>query len=152
MAASGVTILIADDDPGHVELVRRNLRRAGVANHIDSVSTGTQALDYVLGRGEYAEQTATAASLLVLLDVNMPGNIDGVEVLRQLKSDEATRHVPIVMLTTADDPREINRCYGLGCNVYVTKPIDPSAFVAAIHRLGDLLSLMSMPTEDLRRA
>jgi CheY-like chemotaxis protein len=144
------TILIVDDDAGHAELVRRNLRRAGVNNPIDAVCTGSDAVDYALGRAAYAK-AAHNGNLLLFLDINMPGGIDGVEVLRQLKCEPSTRKIPVVMLTTADDPREINRCYELGCNMYVTKPIDAAAFGVAIQRLASLLSVMSMPTNEVRR-
>jgi CheY-like chemotaxis protein len=151
MAQDGVTILIVDDDAGHVELVRRHLRRACVDARIDTVSSGSEALDYAFGHGSHPSASVHAAKLLLLLDINMTGDIDGVEVLRRLKSDRATRKIPVVMLTTTDDPREIDRCYELGCNMYLTKSIDPSAFVVAINRLGSLLSVMSMPTNVVRR-
>ena len=148
MAAARVTILIVDDDTGHIALVRRHLRRAGIDNPIDTVNSGHDALDYVQQR--CAAAISGDDRLLVLLDINMPGEIDGIEVLRRLKSDAATRLIPVVMLTTADDPREVDRCYTLGCNIYVTKPVDPSAFMLAIGRLGKFLSVMSVPKHSLR--
>jgi CheY-like chemotaxis protein len=143
-----VTILVVDDDDGHTELVRRNLKRSGINSPIVALTTGIQALDYVLRRNTYANRTGNR-DLLVLLDINMPG-LDGVEVLRQIKADAEAKKVPVLMLTTTDDPREINRCYELGCNVYITKPIDPAAFMAAIQRLGLLLSVVSIPTDQVR--
>jgi CheY-like chemotaxis protein len=142
MAEDSVTILIVDDDAGHVELVRRHLRRAGIANRFDSISDGESALDYVFGRGP---EDRRAHRLLILLDLNIAGSIDGFEVLRQIKGEPRTRHIPVVVLTTADDPRDIDRCYGLGCNVYVTKPVDPLAFSETIERLGMILSIASLP-------
>ncbi|HEY2734015.1 MAG TPA: response regulator, partial [Polyangiales bacterium] len=135
MAQAGVTVLIVDDDQGHSELVRRNLRRSGVSYELEWIPNGAQALDYVSQRGAHASRQLRA-NLLLLLDINMPGDIDGLEVLRRLKSDPNTRAIPIVMLTTTDDPREIDRCYELGCNAYVTKPIESAAFTEAIHRIG----------------
>jgi CheY-like chemotaxis protein len=85
----------------------------------------------------------------MLLDINMPG-LDEVEVLRQVKTDPQTKRIPVIMLTTTDDPREINRCYDLGCNVYITKPVEPSAFVDAINRLGLFISAVSMPSDPAR--
>ncbi len=143
-----VTILVVDDDDGHTELVRRNLKRSGINSPIVALTTGIQALDYVLRRNTYANRTGNG-DLLVLLDINMPG-LDGVEVLRQIKADTEAKKVPVLMLTTTDDPREINRCYELGCNIYITKPIDPVAFMAAIQRLGLLLSVVSIPTDQVR--
>ena len=140
-----VAILVVDDDEGHTELVRRNLIRAGINNDIIPLPNGIEALDYVFCRGAYAGRKSNG-DLLVLLDINMPG-LDGVEVLRQIKANPATRLIPVIMLTTTDDPREVNRCYELGCSVYVTKPVDPSAFIDAINRLGLFISVVSMPSE-----
>ena len=147
-----MTILIVDDDPGHVELVRRNLRRAGVNNEILAIPNGRDALDYILGldaASANGEPTLANArtDLLILLDINMPGGLDGLEVLRRLKAGPETQKLPVIMLTTTDDPREIDRCYALGCNIYITKPVDPSAFIEAVHRLGLFISIVSMPCE-----
>lgn len=144
-----VTILLVDDDDGHRELVLRNLRRAGVRNQIDTVSNGNDALDYVFRRGKYAERP-DSRELLLLLDINMPGSFDGIEVLRQIKAQPETKMIPVIMLTTADDPADINRCYELGCSVYLTKASDPSEFVEGIRRLGLMLSVASLP-RDARR-
>jgi CheY-like chemotaxis protein len=139
-------ILLVDDDAAHVELVRRNLRRAGVTSRMVALHTGQAAVDYVFRTGPYADRP-TDRGLLILLDINMPGSLDGVEVLRRIKADPLTRSIPIIMLTTTDDPREIARCYALGCSVYVTKPVAPQAFVEAITRLGLFFSIVSVPPE-----
>jgi len=144
-----VTILIVDDDEGHTELVRRNLRRAGVDNSIDSVTNGSDALDYVSCRMAYANRSGNG-DLLILLDIKMPGKYDGVEVLRRIKADAKLKPIPVVMLTTTDDPREINRCYELGCNVYIRKPVAPDVFIDAINRVGLMISVMSVPTDPAR--
>lgn len=144
MAEDSVTIVVVDDDDGHVELVRRNLRRAGIPNPIEALHNGEVALDYVFRRGVY--QDRPEAHVLFLLDINMSGGVDGIEVLRQIKSDPATRRIPVVMLTTADDPRDVDRCYDLGCNVYITKPVDPATFSRAIERLGLILSVARLPS------
>jgi len=135
--ASPVTILVADDDLGHCELIRRNLLRAGLHNQVVAVHSGEAALEHIRGH-------AALAPLLVLLDINMPGAIDGTEVLRQLKDAPATRKLPVIMLTSTDDPREIDRCYDLGCNIYVTKPIDPALFVEAVRRIGLFIEIVSL--------
>jgi len=142
---SHVTILVVDDDEGHVELVRRNLKRSGIRNTIVALSDGQQALDFVFRRGPYAGELHNA-NLLALLDINMPG-LDGVEVLRQIKSDPRSRLIPVLMLTTTDDIREINRCYALGCNAYITKPVDPSRFIEAIQQLGLFISVINTPID-----
>ena len=138
-----VTIVIVDDDQGHIELVRRNLRRAGITNTITALKNGAEALDFVFHRGAYQGQKV-AVDTLVLLDINMPG-LDGIEVLRQIKADPHAKTIPVIMLTTADDPKEVNRCYDLGCNVYITKPVAPSAFIEAVHRLGLFISVVTTP-------
>jgi CheY-like chemotaxis protein len=132
-------ILLVDDDEGHRELVRRNLERAGVTNRIVPLASGEEALARI------AElQRQGGLQLLVLLDINMPG-IDGIEVLRRIKSDPATQAIPVIMLTTTDDPREVSHCYALGCNIYVTKPVEPERFVEAIRKLGLFISVVEVP-------
>ena len=140
-----IEILIVDDDEGHIELVRRNLQRSGITNHITDLHSGDAALDYVFGRGQNAAQPPRSSDLLILLDINMPGAADGIEVLRRVKAAPETRGIPIIMLTTTDDPREISRCYDLGCNIYITKPVDPAAFVEAVKRLGLFISIVAIP-------
>jgi len=141
--AKNLTILVVDDDDGHRELVRRNLHRAGVTNPVIGLVNGTDALDFVFCRGAYA-QRKTGAELLMLLDVNMPG-INGIEVLRRVKTDPKTRKIPVIMLTTTDDPREVDQCYELGCSVYITKPVDPNHFIDAIKKLGMFISIVRAP-------
>lgn len=144
-----MTIVVVDDDPGHCELVRRNLRRAGVHNPIVVLNSGDQALDYVFCRAAFAERNADG-EMLMLLDINMPGGSNGMDVLRQMKADPVARLVPVIMLTTTDDPKEINRCYELGCGIYVTKPVDPGAFMEAVNRLGLFISVVSPPSDSAR--
>jgi len=145
---SEVTILLVDDDEGHTELVRRNLYRSGIRNPIVSVTGGEEALDYVFRRGPFTDRSENG-ELLILLDINMPG-IDGLEVLRRIKSDAVARTIPVLMLTTTDDPREIDRSYALGCNVYITKPVNPSEFVEAIQRLGLFLAVVKPPSDPVK--
>lgn len=146
MHSEPLVILLAEDDEGHATLVQRNLKRGGVANTIIHVKDGQEALEYTRCEGAYAGRVRNG-SLLVLLDINMP-RIDGVETLRQLKADNATKRIPVIMLTTTDDPREIERCYQLGCSVYVTKPVDYSGFVEAIKQLGLFLQVVKVPIEQ----
>jgi CheY-like chemotaxis protein len=149
MAEDRVTILVIDDDPGHVELVRRHLRRAGIDTPFESVADGTRALERVRRR----DMTGAGLNrLLILLDLNITGSIDGFEVLRQIKAHPNTRHVPVIVLTTADDPWDVDRCYQLGCNLYVTKPVDPAAFSEHIERLGRILSIASLPISGTESA
>ena len=137
-----VAILLAEDDPGHARLIEKNLRRANVTNPIITVGDGQAALDYLFDRAATDAQPNPA--LLVLLDLNMPV-LDGYQVLERMKADERTKRIPVVILTTTDDPREVSRCYDLGCNVYVTKPVDYEQFSEAIRKLGLFLSVVAIP-------
>jgi CheY-like chemotaxis protein len=144
MAGEPLTIVLAEDDDGHATLVQRNLERAGFANGFHRLKDGQEALDFLRGEGGYAGRPPADDTILLLLDIKMP-RVDGVEVLRQLKADPRTATMPVIMLTTTDDPREVQRCYQLGCNVYITKPVEYPAFVEAIHRLGLFLQVVKMP-------
>jgi CheY-like chemotaxis protein len=139
-------ILVVDDDEGHVELVRRNLRRIAVSNPIEALHDGMRALDYIFRRGEFCGRKGPDP--LVLLDINMPGRVNGVEVLRQVKCNPATKKMPIIMLSTTDDPREVDLCYELGCSVYITKPVDSILFIDAIKRLGLFLQVIRVATGE----
>jgi CheY-like chemotaxis protein len=145
MVAQQLAIVLAEDDEGHASLVRRNLKRAGIANDVTHVRDGQVALDFIRCSGAYAGRVPSGP-LLLLLDINMP-RVDGVEVLRQIKADERTARTPVVMLTTTDDPREVGRCYQLGCSVYITKPVAYEDFIEAIKRLGLFLAIVKVPAE-----
>lgn len=142
-ARKPLMILMAEDDPGHATLIRRNLARAGVANEVVHVPDGQQALDYLFRRGAFADRPKDA-NILLLLDINMP-RIDGFEVLRQMKANGATARTPVIMLTTTDDPRDVARGYELGCSVYIPKPVQYEAFVEAMRRLGLFLEIIQVP-------
>lgn len=143
---NAVTILLAEDDLGHASLIERNLKRSGLVNEIVHVVDGQQALDYLSCSGKYAARQPNGPLLLVL-DINMPG-IDGIQVLQAVKGDPRLSRIPVIMLTTTDDPREIERCYGLGCNVYITKPVAYDKFVEALQRVGLFLQVVSVLRED----
>jgi CheY-like chemotaxis protein len=143
MATVPMNIVLAEDDDGHATLIQRNLERVGLVNGFTRLKDGQEALDFLLAQGAYAGRPVGEMTLL-LLDINMP-RVDGVEVLRRLKADERTAGMPVIILTTTDDPREIERCYRLGCNVYITKPVDYQAFIEAIHRLGLFLQVVQVP-------
>ena len=138
-----VIILIADDDAGHARLIEKNLGRAGLSNKILRFEDGQQILDFLLRRGDGPKRSPDAAYLL-LLDIRMP-KVDGVEVLQQLKADSELRKIPVSMLTTTDDPREVERCHALGCNNYIVKPVDYDKFSDAIRQLGLFVSLVQVP-------
>jgi CheY-like chemotaxis protein len=142
--AHSVTILIVDDDPGHCELIARNLRRAGISNDFKVLHSGADALDFVFRRGGDCTPPSDG-ELVILLDLNMPGALNGIDVLREIKAHPTYRTIPIIILTTSEDPREIDLCYELGCNVYITKPVDPSRFIDAVNPLGLFVSIVRLP-------
>jgi CheY-like chemotaxis protein len=142
-----LTIILAEDDDGHAALIQRNLERARVAARIVRVARGTEVLDMLIGE---SPDVPPGSGILVLLDIRMPG-MDGTEVLRILKTTAITRKVPVYMLTTTDDPREVERCFTLGCNAYLTKPVDYGALVQTIHRLCAFLEVTQIPGPEAIR-
>jgi CheY-like chemotaxis protein len=137
------TVLIADDDDGHAFLVEDNLRRGGVSASFLRFSDGQEVLDFLFGRTK-SPAFQPDRPYLLLLDIRMP-KVDGVAVLQQIKADEHLRKLPVIILTTTDDPREIDRCHALGCNVYVHTPVSFEAFSDAIAELGKFVSIVKVP-------
>ena len=135
---NAVTIVMIEDDEGHARLIEKNIVRAGVTNPIVHFSNGSTALGYLEQNGH------SARSLLVLLDLNLP-DMTGIDILQKLKNDEGLRRAPVIVLTTTDDKREIERCYELGCNVYITKPVEYEHFANAIRQLGLFFSVIQVP-------
>ena len=146
MAEQPVTIIMIEDDEGHARLIEKNIRRAGVNNEIIPFTDGTSALEYMLGADGSGEASARR-HLLVLLDLNLP-DMTGVDILAKVKANRHTRRSPVVILTTTDDQREIQRCYDLGANVYITKPVNYESFANAIRQLGLFFSVMQIPETD----
>lgn len=143
-----VTILLVEDENAHARLIERNLRRGGMENEFMVINDGAEALDFLLGRGNY-EGRLRPAPLLVLLDINLPG-MSGFEVLEQIKSNPETRKIPVIILSTTDSPEEINRCYELGCNAYITKPVDYNDFSETVHSLGLFVQFVAAPHVQVR--
>lgn len=135
-----VTIVMIEDDEGHARLIEKNIRRAGISNTIRQFTDGTSALDYLFN---HAEGPALNGPALILLDLNLP-DMSGTEILTKIKGS-ALKRTPVVVLTTTDDKVEIQRCYDLGCNVYITKPVNYEAFAVAIRQLGLFLSVIQIP-------
>ncbi len=133
-------ILMVEDDPGHARLIERNLRRAGVTNNILVIDDGYDAVNYFFGEDGYVHRVADQA-VLILLDLNLPG-LTGLQVLERLKADQRTYTIPVIILTTTEEPQEIQRCYELGCSVYITKPVKYEQFVDTIQKLGLFLSII----------
>ncbi len=136
-----VEIIMIEDDPGHARLIEKNIRRAGVNNAVRHFDSGTKALRHL-----FEPAVRNNGPLLVLLDLNLP-DMSGTDILEKIKADEKLRKAPVIVLTTTDDQREIQRCYALGCNVYITKPVEYETFAQAIRQLGLFLSIMQVPEQ-----
>ncbi len=136
-----VTIVMIEDDEGHARLIERNIRRAGISNHVRHFSDGTTALEFLFNGADGPNMNGPA---LILLDLNLP-DMSGTDILAKIKSQPKLKRTPVVVLTTTDDKAEIQRCYDLGANVYVTKPVDYEAFADAIRQLGLFISVIQVP-------
>ncbi len=141
MISQPFSVILVEDDEGHAALIRRNLQRVGVLNTIIRLSSGIQAMDYFFPA---SGETLSPDKVVVVLDLNLP-DIDGFEILRRLKEDEATKMILVVVLTTTDHPKDVDRCYALGCNAFLTKPVGYDAFSEAIRKLGLTLTIVRVP-------
>ncbi len=137
-----LTILIAEDDDGHAELIKEGLISSGVCNEIKRFSNGLEVWEFLAGTSKPEIRDENKAYLL-LLDINMP-KMDGTEVLKKIKSTEELKETLIIMLTTSDDPREVETCYKLGCNMYVTKPVQFDRFAETLHRMGLFIQIVKV--------
>jgi CheY-like chemotaxis protein len=141
-----VVILLAEDDEGHAGLIKRNLIRTGIINEMMFFKDGQEILDFLFKTGD-GPQRKSGESFVLLLDIRMP-KVDGVEVLKQVKADPKLCSLPVIIITTTDDPREVERCHALGCNSYITKPVAYDEFVNAVRQLGLFLSVVQVPKID----
>lgn len=137
------TILIVEDDPGHTKLIKWNLQRSNISGQIFCVDNGFEAVEFLLRKKEFHGKNP-ALPLFVILDLNLPG-MDGLQVLETIKKDKRTKHIPVIIMTTSDNNDEIFQCYSMGCNAFVTKPIEYSQFAETIYKLGQFLSVCSIP-------
>jgi CheY-like chemotaxis protein len=136
-----VNIIMIEDDEGHARLIERNIRRAGISNTIHHFTDGTSALEFIFNGSDGPILNGPA---MVLLDLNLP-DMSGTDILTRIKSVDKLKRTPVVVLTTTDDKVEIQRCYDLGCNVYITKPVNYEAFADAIRQLGLFLAVIQVP-------
>lgn len=137
-----LTILIAEDDDGHADLIMTGLKESGICNHMIRFVDGKQTWDFISGKGKDMVLDKKK-SYLLLLDINMP-KMDGLEVLERIKNNDDFKSLPVIMLTTTDDPREVEKCYELGCNIYVTKPVDFLKFAETLKRLGLFIQVVKV--------
>ena len=137
-------ILIAEDDDGHFSLIKKNLARAGIFNEVIQFGDGQQLMDFLCINGSEPQRECNTPYLL-MLDIRMP-KMDGIDVLTQIKADDDLSRIPVVMLTTTDDPVEIKRCHELGCSMYIVKPVEYDKFTHTIRKLGSFFSVISVPS------
>jgi len=142
------TILLVEDNPSDVALTRRALKKAGVVNPIVVAEDGQAAIDYLLGTD--AAQEGRESPALVLLDLNLP-IVSGLQVLERIRADDRTRRLPVVILTTSNEPREIGMGYDLGVNSYLVKPVDFARFAEVVEHLGLYWLLLNQPPPERRR-
>lgn len=144
MSVRGKIILLVEDNPDDEALAIRALQRNHIINEVVVAHDGVEALDYLFGTGAYVGRDTSIQPAVILLDLKLP-RIDGIEVLRRLREDERTRILPVVILTTSNEERDMLNSYSLGCNSYVRKPVDFLQFSEAIRQLGMYWLLMNEP-------
>jgi CheY-like chemotaxis protein len=137
-----IIILIAEDDDGHAELIIEGLKDTGLKNEIIRFQDGLDLWNYLTHQCR-DEMLKNNQEFLILLDINMP-RMDGVTVLEKIKNDKCMKDIPVMMLTTTEDPREVEKCYQLGCNFYITKPIEFIKFAELLQRLGLFLQIIKL--------
>jgi two-component system, response regulator len=130
-----VEILLVEDNPNDVELTLRALKKNNLTNKVHVVKDGAEALEYIFATGAYAGRDSNHSPRVILLDLKLP-KVDGLEVLRQIKSNERTKMIPVVVLTSSKEERDLVESYKLGANSYITKPVDFESFVKAVKELG----------------
>lgn len=137
-------ILLVEDNPRDAELTLRALKKHNLANHVQVVEDGEEALDYLFGRGQYDGRDPGALPKVVFLDLKLP-KVDGLEVLRQLRGDDRTKQTPVVVVTSSNEERDLVESYNLGVNSYVVKPVDFESFMQAVAELGFYWLLLNKP-------
>lgn len=135
MKGESIVILLAEDDPAHAEIVRRNMEKFRIANRLEHVADGEQALDYLYRRGRYGDPLLSPRPSLILLDLRMP-RVDGLEVLKVIKSDSDLARIPVIILTTSAAEADMAKAYDHHANSYLVKPIDFPQFVNMIETFG----------------
>ena len=135
MTANGVEILLVEDNPRDVEMTLRALKKRNLANHVHVAKDGAEALDFLFATGAHVARNPNHTPKVVLLDLKLP-KVSGLEVLKKLKSDDRTRTIPVVVLTSSQEEKDRTESYRLGVNSYIAKPVDFDKFVEAVGELG----------------
>jgi two-component system response regulator len=141
-----VEILLIEDNPYEAELAIRSLKKYNFANNLHHIDDGQEALDFIFERGKY-ENSMRMQPKLILLDINLP-KMDGIEILRQLKGNEKTRSIPVVILTSSKENQDVKASYDLGANSYIVKPVDFDSFSKAVAELGMYWMLLNNPPDN----
>lgn len=144
MLAGIFKILLVEDNPGDAELTIRSLKKHDLAEGLIHLENGAEAIEYLFAQGAYADRNIMDSPQLILMDINMP-KVSGMEVLRKLKSDERTKMIPVIMLTSSKEEPDIKECYSLGVNSYIVKPVQYEEFVRAVKELGLYWLLLNQP-------
>jgi len=144
MNANKVEILLVEDNPTDVELTLRALKKHNLANHVEVVNDGAEALDFIFATGAYKDRKIDKKPKVILLDLKLP-KVDGLEVLRKIKSDERTKDIPVVVLTSSKEEKDRVESYRLGVNSYIVKPVDFTQFSKAVSELGLYWVLLNEP-------
>ncbi|OHB44684.1 MAG: hypothetical protein A2178_00340 [Planctomycetes bacterium GWC2_49_10] len=144
------TIIIADDDMGHCLLMTRNFRRAGITNEILTFTDGEELLDFLFAR-TVGRSIDPSVPYVLLLDIRMP-RINGIEVLGKIRQHHELKKIPIIVISTTDDPQQIDECYEMGCSFYLAKPTDQLQFTETIEKLGRFISLSAIKVPQINMA
>lgn len=142
-----IEILLVEDNPNDAELTMRTLKKHNLTNKLVWVKDGAEALDFINARGEYSGRNPDDLPKAVLLDLKMP-RVDGIEVLREIKGNERTRQIPVIVLTSSNQDRDIETCYQLGVNSFVSKPVTFEEFVKTVSELGLYWLVLNKAPED----
>ncbi len=146
MISEELEILLVEDNSADAELTIRALKKHNLANRMLHLENGADALDYLYAKGEYANRNMMNLPKVILLDINMP-KISGIDVLRTIKTDERTKMIPVIMLSSSKEDPDIKQCYGLGANSYVLKPVAFNDFMKAVKDLGLYWLLLNQPPQ-----
>ncbi len=144
--AHEIEILLVEDNMNDAEMTIRALKKNNIANKLVHLKDGEEAIDFIFAQGMYADRDIENVPKVILLDLKMP-KVNGIEVLEKVKSDERTRKIPIVVLTSSSEDPDIQKCYSLGVNSYVVKPVKFGAFVQAVSELGMYWMLLNKPPQ-----
>lgn len=139
-------ILLVEDNPSDVKLTLRALQKHNLANKVTVLKNGAEALDFIFAEGEYKDRDNRDIPKIIFLDINLP-LVSGIEVLRRIKSDERTKKIPVTILTSSAEFRDIEECYSLGVNSYIVKPVEFEKFVEVVSNLGLYWVLLNAPPE-----